>query len=730
MANKNPRTDHLPKQPTRWQHLPTQPIRVPACYVDEISGYAQALDLGKIQGTLTLPLVVQWLKGVDDVDLLANLLHEVEAALAQAKERSRDKRIEQAILLMARRCDGASTQDGGGFNSTDARIGKSLANRIESGMPLLKVHAYAALAILQKYKQTQLAHIELPSWNEIAHQYPDRLPPQVRPPEKRVEIIADSIAVFAPYDPSGGFQKKAKQIKGYRFNSKDKSWRYPMSCLESVVNAFPVGEYRYSEEIEGAIANLEKRKAEVAARLEAEALTKSSEVIKLVRAADVDAPLANGWSLRDYQKRGVEWLLAHHKRGIYNGGVLADHMGLGKTITTLVAAKAMQRVYQCPILAIAPVSLMENWLREAERVEVRIECFSWAKVPKPLESQQYVLICDEAHYLQNYDSQRTQKVLGLARHDNCLATWLLTGTPIKNGRPINLYPLLVAIGHPLAETKWDYQKRYCNAHHKSIGSKRVWDATGASHLDELSAKTQDAILRRTKQECLTELPAKTRLLQQVELEPAKAKAYQAAIKKLVKDYRDRASMGLVDPDSEALVTINILRQCGSSFKVEVATQLAQELLEQGQQVVLFTEFLESAKALYTALGGELLTGETKPEDRQAMVDRFQSGASPVFNGTLKAGGVGLTLTAASHVVLVDRPWTPGDTEQAEDRCHRLGQANAVFATWLQLGEIDKAIDALIESKQRRIELVLQGKRKTLNGLSSPKELAKELIASL
>ncbi|MCD8485336.1 MAG: hypothetical protein LRZ84_00925 [Desertifilum sp.] len=79
---------------------------------------------------------------------------------------------------------------------------------------------------------------------------------------------------------------------------------------------------------------------------------------------------------------------------------------------------------------------------------------------------------------------------------------------------------------------------------------------------------------------------------------------------------------------------------------------------------------------------------------------------------------------------MDRPWTPGDTEQAEDRCHRLGQANAVFATWLQLGEIDKAIDALIESKQRRIELVLQGKRKTLNGLSSPKELAKELIASL
>lgn len=102
----------------------------------------------------------------------------------------------------------------------------------------------------------------------------------------------------------------------------------------------------------------------------------------------------------------------------------------------------------------------------------------------------------------------------------------------------------------------------------------------------------------------------------------------------------------------------------------------------------------------------------------------------MFIGTIKAGGVGITLTAASNVILVDRPWTPGDTEQAEDRCHRIGQNNTVNTFWVQLGLIDEAIDRLLESKQQRIELVLKGKRKTLRGLTSPAELAKELLEIL
>ena len=194
----------------------------------------------------------------------------------------------------------------------------------------------------------------------------------------------------------------------------------------------------------------------------------------------------------------------------------------------------------------------------------------------------------------------------------------------------------------------------------------------------------------------------------------------------------RVKAGEVSPEAQALVTLGILRKVGSKYKVGSAIALAEELLEQGQQVVIFGEFKESVNAVYSAFAGnaELLTGNTPQDERQLMCDRFQRGESKVFVGTIKAGGVGITLTAANNVILLDRPWTPGDAEQAEDRCHRIGQSSAVSAFWIQLGLVDKMVDELIDSKQARIEKVLKGKVKTLRGLDSPAELAKELLEIL
>jgi len=678
------------------------------------------------------------------IDELIDLQAKIPSVLSQKKETQTDRSLEQAITYLAERCDYAYSQDGQGFNKPDAAFGKWLATRIGNKKKLLKSHAEKALKMLQKYaKQLQRGDINLPQWEAIEHQYSEsfkveaEINGEVCTPEKRVQIKGQNIAVFAPYDASGNIQRTAKSIKGYRFNSQkeggDNSWRYPLNLesIEKVLIAFPEPEYFHeSEVIQGIIESLKIEEAEVLAKQESEALEKAQVISGLI--GELDAPLNNGWTLREYQKAGVEWLLSHGKNKIYRGGILADQMGLGKTLTALVAAKKMQEKTNCAIFVIAPVSLQETWLRTAAIVEVQIECSSnaYQKIPTPLDSKEYLLIADEAHSFQDTKSKRTEKFLELAQHPNCIATWALTGTPLKNGRPNNLYPLLQAIDHPLAANKSNYQRTYCNAHYKSVGKKSVWDVSGASHLDELSAKLNDAILQRTKAECLPELPAKTRLFKQAELQPKTEKVYSEAIAALVADYKERAKQGLVDPDAEALVTLNILRKTGSEAKVESAIELANELLEQGQQVVLFTEFVESAKTLHIELGGELLTGDSKPEDRQAMCDRFQSGESKVLIGTIKAGGVGLTLTAASNVILVDRPWTPGDTEQAEDRCHRLGQNNAVFATWIQLGAIDAAIDGLLQQKQERIDLVMKGKRKTLRGITSAKDLAKELMAIL
>ncbi|MEG3440168.1 DEAD/DEAH box helicase [Pannus brasiliensis CCIBt3594] len=692
------------------------------------------------------------------IDELLLLRHDLEMAIAQVKERTgkasaslpKDKRLEAAILYLAGRCDGARQKDGVGFNGTDTKFGHWLADRIAEGKPLLKSNAEAGLKMIQKYRKTQLEPLgyTLPEWEAIEHQYPDKFKkferteakgePQA---EKRIEIVGGRVAVYHPYDSTGAFNRKAKSIDGWEFCGEksgkpgyDNSWRYPLAKILEILETFPAPDYSIDPEIEGIRLSIEaERAAELAERQKA-AEVAAAEIVKLVEAADLDSPLKCGWKLFAHQKEAVKWLLARRIGGIHRGGILADDMGLGKTASALVAAKAMARVHDCPVFVICPASLRANWLKEAGKVGIKIEVFSWARIPKPLEARKYLVIADEAHYAQDEDSQRTKALRELADNPNCLAAWLLTGTPIKNGRPINLFPLLQITDHPIAADRWKYQRYYCEGHHKPIGRGReVWDNSGAAHLDELAQKTEDVILRRKKAEVL-DLPPKLRSLVPAELDYKSEKAYLKEISEEVEKYWQRVAAKEVKEGAEALVTINILRKTGSLYKVPATIERATELLEQGQSIVIFTEYLESAKALHTELSEvapcELLTGETERDERQSIVDRFQAGESKIFIGTIKAGGVGLTLTAASNVILVDRPWTPGDAEQAEDRCYRIGQENTVYCFWMQLGTIDERIDELIESKRENIEIVLKGKKRTLPSLANPKDLAMELMELL
>jgi superfamily II DNA or RNA helicase len=653
--------------------------------------------------------------------------------------------IERAIAYLDSQCDGCETEDGRGFNGSDTGFGKWLAKRLRAGDPLLQNHAVRAYKMLQKYKRTQLkpAGIILPEWEEIAEHYPDQVTfkkvinGELCIPQRRIEVRGENLAVFTPYDVSGQFQLIARTFKG-TFNYKklggDDSWRFSLDLetISKVLRQWPEPTYHHDPAIFGVIAALESDRLAEIAKQEAAALDVAKSIGDLV--GDLDGQFKNGWSLREYQKRGVEWLISHGKGRIMRGGILADQMGLGKTLTAAVAAKKLQQQTGCAVLIVAPVSLQETWARTAEIVEVEVEITtnSHQKIFKPLQHREYLLIADEAHRFQNPKAQCTIAFLELAKHPNCIAVWPLTGTPIKNGRPINLFPLLEAVDHPLARDKKHYERYFCNAGYRTINKagRSVWDVSGSAHLNELAEATKDAILQRTKADCLPELPEKTRLFKEAEISDATARNYKQEIDRLVADYRQRAKDGLVDPNSEALATLNILRRVGSLAKAEAAVELASETIEAGSQVIVFTEFLESAKLIAEALGAELLTGETPPENRQAMCDRFQSGQHKAIVGTIKAGGVGLTLTAASDVILVDRPWTPGDTEQAEDRAHRLGQKNPVFATWLQYGAIDAAIDGVIHLKQDNIDIVMRGKKKTLKNIKSAADLARQLMAIL
>jgi len=422
-----------------------------------------------------------------------------------------------------------------------------------------------------------------------------------------------------------------------------------------------------------------------------------------------------------HQAVAAKWLLAT-RNTICNGQrlrgrILADDMGLGKTYSALLAAKVHKaNDAQCLVVVIAPASLLRNWETEARLAGVKIDiCVSnhHSKIPSGIAGN-FVVICDEAHAFQNPDSARTKKLLALAATPDCQGIYLLTGTPVKNGRPHNLLPLLQAINHGIVRAGKirDYLVRFC-------GPRQVWTPRGyvtvfdgATHLDELHQLTKAAILRRTADECL-DLPDLTRVLREVELTADENADYQAHFNRLQATYRARLREGKIKSGNDKLVLLNQLRLAGSVAKARTAIDIAEEVTETGGQIVIFTCFRETAEKVAAHFGVPVFDGSASLAARDAMVQAFQSHTQKVFVGIDKAGGVGLTLHAhgkCRHVLLLDRPWTPGDALQLEKRAHRIGQPNSVNAVWLQHGTIDDKVDGIIQQKAENIEHILTGER--------------------
>jgi len=496
---------------------------------------------------------------------------------------------------------------------------------------------------------------------------------------------------------------------GAKFNPNTKTWWLPKAEATKVVPLLSEG-WQADKEILEAIAQEQ---------------VKSALDLDLAFIPDLSLlELPDGRRLYAHQKEAVQWAIgciqSKHK-----GGILALDMGLGKTMVSLVVAKLYkQKNPDLRVIVVCPASLKQNWLREAEGVGVKIEVFSWQKQPQ-VPTKPYFFIADEAHYAQSGNkTKRGKAFLDLCKSPNCRGKLLLTGTPMKNGRPINLLPLLQAINHPVVANRRWYEERYCAARPTKYSA---WDTSGASNLQELQEKIKDFVFRRTKKECL-DLPEKVRVFVPAEVSGTALEEYKAARRTAVNAYNPAEN-------GSALVLMTALRKASSKAKIPQAIAMAEELLEQGEQVVIFTEFVDTAKALHQALGGCLLIGETPQAQRQALVDKFQSGQEKVFISTSGAGGVGITLTASQTVILVDRALTTGDVAQCEDRCHRIGVKGSVTCYWLQYDKVDEKIDALLAKKQERIDLVLEGKRKTMRGVSGNpldqlEELAEELADEL
>ena len=566
------------------------------------------------------------------------------------------------------------------------------------------------------------------------------------------------LVVEFPYDRKkvDTVRELKDMVEGWAFDRHSKKeWSYPASAAGLVLDTlaeFPefelapgvaqlAGESRFDEAIGQELSRLEEQMLSLERELALESIHPYVQ----------GAPLVDGKPLYQHQREAVRTLISAQR------AVLAHDLGLGKTRTALIAAKA----YDLPLLVIAPVGLHINWQREAEAAQVPIDLLiSWAKIPEPPEYD-FILVADECHLAQNMDAQRTQAFLKLAEVAH--AVWPLTGTPMKNAQPKNLFPLLVAIRHPLGANQRKYEERYCAGYFRKVARKNVaWDASGASHLDELHEQIKESVLFRKKEECL-DLPAKTRVMRAAEARETVLKEYQKTLERLRREHKHRLEAKVEEHVRElvrelgeekaesidrevlaaelaadasravALVEMGMLRHAGSLAKVEETVELAQEVLDEGQSVVIFTVYRDTADQLaqkLTAYKCELLTGDTPKKERQYFIDQFQAHEIRTLICTIGAGGVGITLTAAQTVILVDRPWTPGDCVQCEDRLHRIGQQNAVTSLWLQFGGLDLRVDALLGQKQQRINQVLAGKKGSAGELPSIATLAPEIMASV
>jgi non-specific serine/threonine protein kinase len=475
------------------------------------------------------------------------------------------------------------------------------------------------------------------------------------------------------------------------------------------------------------------------------------------QAKPVPTPPGFNGKLRPYQRRGVGWLAFLDGVGV--GACLADDMGLGKTIMLLAfllkAREGRGKTRLPPTLLVCPMSLVGNWQRESARfapgLKVHVhhgaERLSGAALQEAVRGSDLVLttyalaardrdelasvewgrvVLDEAQNVKNAAARQSQAVRAF-RTPRRIA---LTGTPVEN-RLAELWSILDFLNPGLLGPLAGFRRRFATP------IERFHDAERAAELQRL---TRPFILRRLKTDrrIIRDLPEKHEMRVFCNLTREQASLYQATVDEMLA--RIEASEG-IERRGLVLATLTRLKQVcnhpahllrdgsaleGRSGKVARLEEILEEVLELGDRALVFTQFAEMGHLLRGHLearfGSEVpfLHGGTSKTARDALVARFQEGDGPsILLLSLKAGGTGLNLTAANHVIHFDRWWNPAVEDQATDRAFRIGQRRDVQVRKLVCaGTLEERIDAMIEEKKQLAESVLGAGEAWLTELST------------
>ena len=423
----------------------------------------------------------------------------------------------------------------------------------------------------------------------------------------------------------------------------------------------------------------------------------------------IERVLPNGMMPYDHQFDAAVAAL-HNRRTI-----LAFDVGVGKTLTSILVARAYQQQTGGKVVAVVPASLIENWERETDGL-LDISIHSAGVVPKPEDfgSDRFFLIGDEAHYYQDMSSKRTKQMVRLS--NAAQGVILPTATPIRN-YPANIFPLLKMVQHPLGKNFEAFKRQYC-------GGKFA----GSSNLKQLHSETQNSIILGSKEDYL-DLPPFKRVQRKVAMTGEPERLFYSLMAKSREQYRERVESGEISKGGFHIVLLNHLRQAASKGKSIHAAALAVGAINNGHQVAIFTGFNESAnyilKYIKMHTDAVLLNGAVPKGKRQGLVDQFQDGEVEAFIMT-RAGSAGLNLQKGTIFISVDRTWSPFDMIQAEGRIHRNGQNKPCYSIWLQDEVIDPWLDHMMLRKYRVAREVLSGKHETMDGVGKPAEWAKDL----
>jgi SNF2 family DNA or RNA helicase len=436
--------------------------------------------------------------------------------------------------------------------------------------------------------------------------------------------------------------------------------------------------------------------------------------------------------LRVYQREGYEWLARLAHWGV--GGCLADDMGLGKTLQSL--AIILKLATHGPSLVVAPTSVSSNWQTEVLRFTptINVKFFTGRDREKSIRSlgkfdllittytllqqehellssvQWQAIILDEAQAIKNSTTKRSQAAMALRAKFKLITT----GTPIENHLG-ELWNLFNFINPGLLGSLNSFNERF------AIPIERFHDREARLQLKKL---IRPFILRRIKSQVLEELPLRTEVTLEVEMSPEEALFYEAL--------RQNAIDSLENTDDKKgrhlriLTEIMRLRQAcchprlidpnssAESAKLRIFASIVEELLASGHKALVFSQFIGHLTLIRNyldkqAISYQYLDGSTPGKQRKLNVDAFQSGHGDLFLISLKAGGLGLNLTAADYVIHMDPWWNPAVEDQASDRAYRIGQTRPVTIYRLVCkGTVEEKIVKLHQEKRDLAGSLLDG----------------------